>query len=179
MKAGEVPLDKAIHHSATTPLLALRRMWNRLLAALGFDPWHARSSGDVTVGQLMRKNFESIAASAKFDELMVLLERSHDNIFPVTEVDGSLHGVIDYHDLRNAVFDPHLGPLVCAADLARPAEEVLLQDSAIAEAWEQVRSSPYDLQPVISTAEQSKLVGVVARRDLYRFFLKRQQSESA
>ncbi len=179
MACGEVPLDKAIHHSSTTPLLALRRMWNRMLAAVGFDPWRTRTSTDVKVGDLMRKNFESIVASAKFDELVTLLEKSHDNVFPVTTTNGQLYGVIDYQDLRNAVFDPHLGPLVCAADLTRPASDVLPQDAAVQEAWELVRRSPYDFLPVVSEDERKTLVGVVARRDLYRFFLKRGQSESA
>jgi CBS domain-containing protein len=178
MACGEVPLDKAIHHTPTTPLLALRRMWNRLLAAVGFDPWHARSSADVTVADLMRKNYEFIAASAKFDELVVLLEKSHDNVFPVTTATGELYGVIDYQDLRNAVFDPHLGQLVCAADLARPANAVLPQDAALQEAWEAVKSSSYDFLPVVSESDGKKLVGVVARRDLFRFFLGRSQTES-
>ena len=178
LAAGEVPLDKAIHHSSTTPWLALRWMWNRLLAALGFDPWRSRSAEDLTVGDLMRKNYECIPASAQFDELVSLLERSHDNIFPVTDSDGQLYGMIHYPDMRNAVFDPNLGPLVCAADLARPVGNVLSQDAHITTAWELVRNSPYDYLPVVSPDEPKRLVGMVARRDLYRFFLGRSQEES-
>jgi Kef-type K+ transport system membrane component KefB/CBS domain-containing protein len=175
--AGEVPLDKAIHHTATTPWLAARRMWNRLLAALGLDPWRARSAADLTVRDLMRKNYEFIEASAEFDALLGVLERSHDNIFPVTEVGGQLHGVIDYEDLRNAVFDPNLGPLVRAADLARPPGQLLSEDAAIGEAWLLLRNSSYDFLPVVSADAAHRLVGVVARRDLYRFFLGRSQKD--
>lgn len=168
--AGEVPLDKAIRHQATTPWLEFRNMCNRLLAALGFDPWRSRSPGDLTVGDIMRRNFDSIEAAATFDDLVSVLEHSHDNIFPVISPDGKLAGVIRYRDLRNAVFDPDLGRLVRAVDLARPAVGVLEPEAPLTTAWKQVRNSPDDLLPVVS---EGALSGMVARRDLYRFFLRR------
>jgi len=172
LSAGEMPLDKAIHHQATTPWMELRNMCNRLLLAMGFDPWHLRSPDDLTVSDIMRKNYVTIQAAATFDELISVLEHSHDNIFPVINGDGELLGVIRYRELRNAVFDPKLGRLVRAVDLAQPAINVLHPDGPLRAAWELVRNSPDDLIPVGS---QGRLVGMVARRDLYRFFLKRSE----
>jgi Kef-type K+ transport system membrane component KefB len=173
LAAGEMPLDKAIRHRTTTPLIELRWMWNRLLIALGTTPWRGRSFETLTVGDLMRKNFEAIPASARFDELVTVLERSHDNVFPVTDTEGRLIGVIRYRDLRNAVFDPSVGPLVLAEDLARPARNALAADAPIGRAWKLVQNSPDDLFPVVATTDLGRLVGMVTRRDLYRFYLQR------
>jgi len=170
LSSGEVPLDKAIRHQATTPWLELRNMCNRLMLAFGFDPWHSRSPEELTVGDIMRKNFDSIEAAATFDELVSVLEHSHDNIFPVIGPDGDLAGVIRYRDLRKAVFDPNLGRLVRAIDLAQTTVPMLLPKAPLTTAWRLVRNSPDDLIPVVSEGE---LVGMVARRDLYRFFLRR------
>jgi len=173
MAAGEVPLDKAIRHGPTTPLIELRRLCNRLLIAVGLDPWHSRTAEDLKVGDLMRKNFESIPAGGTFDQLVGVLERSHDNVFPVVDAQGNLVGVIRYRELRKAVFDPNLGPLVCAADLAQPARNVLTTSDAVAEAVSLIRQTQDDLLPVVAGEDSERLVGIVARRDLYRFFLKR------
>lgn len=172
LSSGEVPLDKAIRHQATTPWLEFRSMCNRVVVALGFDPWHSRPAEELTVGDIMRTNFDSIDAAATFDELVSVLEHSHDNIFPVVYSDGQLAGVIRYRDLRNAVFDPDLGRLVRAVDLARPAVGVLAPEAPLTTALKQVRNSPDDLIPVVS---EGALGGMIARRDLYRFFLRRTQ----
>ncbi|MCH5376291.1 MAG: cation:proton antiporter [Planctomycetes bacterium] len=173
--AGEVPLDKAIRHGPTTPLIEFRRLWNRLFIALGLDPWRSRTPENLAVGDLMRKNFESIPAGGTFDQLVGVLERSHDNVFPVVDAQGDLIGVIRYRELRKAVFDPNLGPLVCAADLAQPARNVLTTDDVVAEAVTLIRQTQDDLLPVVAGEDSDRLVGIVARRDLYRFFLKRSQ----
>jgi CBS domain-containing protein len=175
--AGEVPLGKAIRHQSTTPLMEVRRIWNRLLTAFGVDPWKRRDPQNLTVAELMRKNFYAIPDAATFDEMVDVLEHSHDNVFPVTQGEGQLYGVIHYSKLRNAVFDAGLGSLVCAADLAEDPPSVLDPAASILEAWEVARDSHEDLLPVVSSADQ-KLVGMVARRDLYRFFLRRSQTSS-
>jgi Kef-type K+ transport system membrane component KefB len=173
LAAGEVPLDKAIHHDATTPLIEARRLLNRLWLALGFDPWRKRSADNLTIGDLMRKNFESIDVAANFDQLVGVLERSHDNVFPVVESSGRLFGVIRYRELRRAVFDAKLGPLVCAADLAQPTRNVVAADAPVSLAQSVIRKTQDDLLPVVASDEDDRLVGIVARRDLYRFFLSR------
>jgi CBS domain-containing protein len=59
--------------------------------------------------------------------------------------------------------------------LAQPARNVLTTEQAITEAVTLIRQTQDDLLPVVAGADSDRLVGVVARRDLYRFFLKRPQ----
>lgn len=176
--AGEVPLRKAIRHETTTVWREARNVLNRLLLACGIDPWRSRQSADLTAGDLMRKHYDSLSAAADFDAIVSLLEHSHDNVFPVIDADGTLVGTIRYAHLRDAVFDRQLGPLVCAADLAVAADYPLHSDTPLDETWRILQKSQDDLWPVVSREDSPSLLGMIARRDVYRFFLGRSQPDS-
>ncbi len=171
-RAGEIPLDHAIHHTTTTPWEELRSLVNQVVVALGFNPWQRRPAEQITVGELMRRNVKGIPAAANFDEVVEFIEHSRDNTFPVVGDNNEIVGVIRYTDLRDAMFDPDLGDLVCAADLATPVPYLLKPNEEIALALELFRESDDDCA-VVATVEQPRcLVGIVKRRDLFRFFLK-------
>lgn len=178
LAAGEVPLRKAIHHESTTVWSEARTVLHRLMLACGFDPWHATPPRDLTSGDLMRKNYDAVPANAHFEELVRVLEHSHDNVFPVVDEEGRLTGVIRYADLRDAVFDAQVAPLVRAVDLASPADYSLHPDTPLDETWRIVQASHDDLWPVVTRDSQPALVGMVARRDIYRFFLGRTNSNA-
>ena len=170
LRCGEVPLSHAIHHTSTSPLEALAALGNRLRAALGMDAWHGRAPEDLTVGQLMFRNVPSVSASSSFDEVMELIEHSHNNIYPVIDNDRALVGVIRYANLRDVMFDPELAGLVNAIDVAMPAAPLLYADDALPTAWQQFRHSHDDCIHVVTREEPHRLVGMVKRRDLIRLF---------
>ena len=170
IRAGEVPLSHAIFHSTTTPLDELRGIFNRLLLAVGRDPWHGRETKTINVGELMRPDVEAITASATFAEVVEFIEDCHDNTFPVIEEGRRLMGVIRYPDLRDAMFDAELGTLVCAADLAIPSFPVLRIDDTLDLAWSTFGRTDDDVVFVVDRLETPQLVGILKRRDLYRFF---------
>lgn len=170
MRSGEVPLEKAIQHRSTTPGEELRNMLNRLLTALGRDPFAGRPLDDVTVSQLMRAHAKGVSPAATFDELVDFIEASHDNTFPVVNDENVMMGVIRYTDVRDALFYPRLGRLVCAADLAVPSPPRLHADDPVTRAWELFLHSQDDSWPVVTREEPYKLMGMVRRKDLLRLF---------
>jgi Kef-type K+ transport system membrane component KefB/CBS domain-containing protein len=172
IRTGEVPLAHAIRHTTTTPLQELSALWARLLAAAGLDPYRKKSPEQMTVQQLMRKNVQGVPWSATFDEIVAFLERSHDNTFAVVGDGGELAGVMSYADLRDSLFDPDLGGLVRAVDLAVPARHTLYPDEPIARAWELFAKATDDCIPVISREQPYRLLGMVKRRDMLRFFVR-------
>ncbi|MCA9247363.1 MAG: cation:proton antiporter [Planctomycetales bacterium] len=175
IRAGEVPLSHAIFHSATTPLDELRGLVNRILQALGRDPWQGRETKTISVAELMRRDVEAISAAATFAEVVEFIEDCHDNTFPVIETTGVLAGVIRYPDLRDAMFDHELGTLVCAADLAIPSFPVLRPDDTLDLAWSTFGRVADDVVFVVDRLESPKLVGILKRRDLFRFFARGNQ----
>ena len=169
VRAGEMPLDKAIMHTSTTVWEGLQQVLNRIVVALGRDPF-ARSSVDaLTVGQLMRRNIKGIPPTATFDEVAQWIEHSHDNTFPVVDEDQGFLGVIRYYDIRDTVFDVGLSVLVIASDMATEPELTLTSEDPLTDALEYFRHGRYDAIPIVDR-ETNKYVGLVRRKDLIRFF---------
>ena len=173
LRAGEVPLLEALHHTSTTPLEEARTLWRRIREALGMEPFSRRAAEQLTIGQLMRANIETVPASATFGELVQRIEHSHDNVFPVTGDGGELVGVIRYRNLRQALFVPDIGALVRAADLAEMPLTLLYPDDPLEKAWAVLRTTEDDSAPVVSREEPHRVLGMIRRRDLFRLFAKR------
>lgn len=172
VRSGEVPLDHLIHHTTTTPLEQLQLLGNRIVVAFGFNPWQRRLSQEVTIGRLVRRNIRGIPATANFEAVADFIEQSHDNVFAVVDDEKTLVGIIRYADLRDALFDPELGDLVCAADLAMDATDTLGPDDSVAHGLEIFRHGDDDCLPVVTDEPPGQLLGMVRRRDLFRYFLR-------
>jgi len=172
LRTGEVPIDQAIRHTSTTPLDELTALIDRVKTAVGLDPWKHRSMDEIKVSQLMRKNVRAIPAAANFRQVIDFIEHSHDNTFAVVANEDVLMGVIRYPELRDTLFDPEMGELVCAVDLASPARRLLFADEPLSQAREIFRRTHDDCIPVVSREEPHVLLGMVKRRDLFRLFLK-------
>lgn len=172
--AGEVPLAQAIHRSTTDWLAPLRTLWNRLLVAAGRAPWKGRSADEMTVKELMRANVRTVPQAATFDEVVLAIEQSRDNVYPVVGAGDELLGVIRYRDLSSALFDPALGSLVRAADVTTPVGRALYADDPVARACEIFSSTKDDCIPVVTREQPHQLLGVVRRRDVLRMLIQGQ-----
>ena len=172
LRAGEVPLAKAIRHSSTSLVDPLRSVWNRLLIASGRNPWSNRCAEDIAVKELMRKNVKGVKQAATFADVVAQIEHSRHDTYPVVGPVGELVGVIRYRELSSAMFDPALGGLVRAADVTTPAGWVLHPDEPISRAYDLLQQSKDDCIPVVAAEEPFQLVGLVRRRDVLRLLLR-------
>ncbi len=166
MRTGEVPLDVAIHHSDTTLSDELNSLWTRLMMAVGVDSWRSCALESITVEELMRRDVRGIPASATYRRVVDFIERSHDNMLPVIDEDGSVVGMISYSDLRDEHFDPGLGPLVRATDLVMTSFPLLHPDESAMHAWREFKQSNADCLPVVTRDRPYRLLGILRRRDL-------------
>ena len=174
LRAGEVPLAQAIGHTSTTIFDEFRRMVNRLRIALGLDPWARRVRSEIKVSEVMRTNMKGLPAQAAFDDVIAYMHHSHDNVFPVVGSEGEVVGLIRYPNVRSVLFDPALGSLVNAEDIAIPVNETFYPDEPITAAWTYFQRQQDDAVPVIAREEPHRLLGIVRRRDLYQLFIQRQ-----
>ncbi len=168
LQAGEVPVAHAIRHVTTTPVEELSYMSRRLLEALGLRKKQI-AAADVPVKELMRKTFDAVPVSATFDDVVHLLEKSHQNTFPVVDRANQLVGIIRYTDLRDVLFDPELGALVRADDIALPPPLVLDPEEKLKDIWTRIGQVQDDTVPVVSSGT---LVGVLRPRDVFRLVVK-------
>ncbi|MFT5523866.1 MAG: Kef-type K+ transport system membrane component KefB [Pirellulaceae bacterium] len=166
LKSGEVPFSHAISHSDRTLLGELKAMINRGLLAIGINPWQRISTEELQIEPMMQRNFKTLDASATFKKTVNFIEQSRDNTYTVVAEDGAIVGIIRFGDLRDEHFDPELGGLVRAIDLARQTFPRLFPDQPIAEAWAAFRDNNYDVLPVISRQAPHPVVGMIRRRDI-------------
>ena len=168
LQAGEVPVAHAIRHVTTTPVEELTYMSRRILEALGLRKRQI-AAADVPVKELMRKTFDAIPVTATFDEVVHLLEKSHQNTFPVVDANNHLVGIIRYTDLRDVLFDPELGSLVRADDIALPPVMALDPEERLKDIWGRIGAVHDDTIPVV---KDGVLVGVLRPRDVFRLVVK-------
>ena len=167
LRSGEVPLAQAIHHTSNTPLSQLRKVWRSLRAAVRREsPAPSPPAKEKTVADLLRRNVQGIHESAGFDAVVAHIEHSHDNTYPVVNDELALVGLIRYALVSNALFDPMVGSLVRAEDLATPAIHVLHPEDPISRAVELFRLEADDCLPVVSPEAPHPLLGIVRRSDV-------------
>ncbi|MBN2218505.1 MAG: cation:proton antiporter [Pirellulales bacterium] len=172
IRSGEVPLAQAVPHGGVDLADQARTVWNRLLAALGRDPWRSRSSDSLNVGDLMRKKVNVVNQSATFGQLIEIIEHSRDNTYPVVGGSGELIGVIRYRELSSVLFDPSLGTLVRAADVTTPPGAMLYDDEPVSRACSLLAHTQDDCIPVVNRDEPRRFVGLVRRRDVLRLLIR-------
>lgn len=169
--SGEVPLAQAIPHAGTDWIEQLRTIWNRVLPAFGYDPWHGRSTDELTVNELMRKKVKAVPQDATFDEIVDVIEHSRDNTYPVVGSVGELVGLIRYRELSHVLFDDSLGSLVRAGDVMTPAGRTLAPDDPASKACAMFSSGKDDCIAVTTREKPHELLGVVRRRDVLRLLV--------
>jgi len=172
LHAGEVPLAQAIYHPTTAVVDQWRTVVNRITLALGRNPHKGRTSDDLTIGELMRKNAVGIPQTATFDELVDLIEHSRDNVYPVVGDAGELVGLIRYREVSSVLFDPDLGSLVRADDVMTKTTRLLHPDDLASTAFDIFEHSKDDCLPIVSVDEPHLLVGILRRRDVLRLLIR-------
>jgi CIC family chloride channel protein len=119
-----------------------------------------RDVGIRTVG------IETIPASTPFRELIHVVARSTETLFPVVDAQGRLTGIFSLRDLRLALVGSEWGPLVLADDLAyRPVVSVTPDDN-LHTALRHMTELNIDEIPVVDQNEPTHLLGLLSRRDL-------------
>jgi len=120
----------------------------------------------LQVRHLMRTNVKCIPVSAKFDEVLRVMEQSRFDHFPVVDDDGGLVGVIHYSDLRNFIYDPVLADLVTAQDLCNPDTPAVYVDTPLGEVLSVFEGRDMGWLPVVAGPDSRQVVGIIEQRDL-------------
>ena len=112
------------------------------------------------------EGIEKMPAAMPFRELIHLVARSTETLFPVVDGHGKLTGIFTLRDLRLALIGSEWGPLVLADDLAyRPVLSVTPDDN-LHTALRYMTELNIDEIPVVDPEDPTSLVGLLSRRDL-------------
>ena len=168
LRAGEMPVAAAILHTTDSPVGQFRSMVFQIMKSFGLNPLQGNPADRLDVDRVMRRNVKPLLAGAHLDEVLIHMEHSHDNTYPVVNDDNELIGTIRYPDVRDVIFEPSAKMLVTAEDLAVPTKKFLNQEQTLGDAWDVLKNGRDDCAVVVTTDDPHRYVGVVRRRDLLR-----------
>ncbi len=166
LRAGEVPVFEAIHHTSNTPLGQLGSVWDSVKRYFGCYLGKKTARQDLTVQQLMRSRVRPIPQEATFDDVLRFVEHTHDDTYPVVDSGNILIGIIRYRELSRALFDPAVSKLIRADDMVIGAQVVLHPEQSAEEAMRTFRTTTDDCIPVVSVESPPEFLGIVRRRDV-------------
>ncbi len=177
LQAGEVPLMRAIRHTSSSPLAELQALWIRLKVSLGFrQPWPDPSK-ELRVRDLVRRNVPALDQAATFDEIIALIEHSHDNTYAVVDDRRVVVGMIHYADISQVLLNRTVSKLVRAADIATEAKLILHSEDPASRAMAMFRGTKEDCLPVVDSQSPHPLLGVVRRRDIVGYLTHRENKQ--
>jgi len=120
----------------------------------------------IPVREVMNPRVETIPEGMALQELTQRISLSKYNSFPVINDRGQLVGILSYADYRDAFLDENLNDLIVAKDLATRKVVTIKADASLYDALEKITANDFSLLPVVSAEDDSKLVGVITRRDI-------------
>ncbi len=122
------------------------------------------------------EGLEKIPAATPFRDLIHVVARSAETLFPVVDAQGRLTGIFTLRDLRIALLGAEWGPLVVADDLAyRPVVSVTPDDN-LHTALQRLTELNIDEIPVVDPNDSGHLLGLLGRRELSTAYSSRIES---
>lgn len=126
----------------------------------------------IPIRQHIQREFETIPENMRFKDILKLMKNSTRSTFPVVNTRNHLVGIISLRDIRPYLFDEHLYPLLIAKDVAREDYFSLTPDQSLADVLRMFDLTDAEMLPVTSRRNPRKLLGVIFRDDLMRWYRK-------
>jgi chloride channel protein, CIC family len=122
----------------------------------------------LTVGQVFQpdKPFLPLPASTRFGLLQKAVATSGQTVFPVTDGDGWLMGLVSLNDVRPVLFEDFLRGLVVVGELSRPPVSLSLTES-LYDALLKFLDTGYSQLPVVELREgRQHILGMLDHADV-------------
>jgi len=126
----------------------------------------------IPIRQHIQREFETIPENMRFRDILKLMKTSAHSTFPVVDKKGYIVGIISLRDIRPYLFDEHLYPLLIAKDVAREDYFSITPNQSLADVLRMFDLTDAEMLPVTSRRNPRKLLGVIFRDDLMRWYRK-------
>ncbi|UCC12709.1 MAG: CBS domain-containing protein [candidate division WOR-3 bacterium] len=152
---------------------------------------------DLPVSELMNRNVLTVLPSTTLKDLISLMRKTHQHIFPVLADDATLLGVVNYNDILNIFrpfsrsvseivkrmpfvdsiddedlnleLSPEMGMLILVDDIINKNYISVKETSTIKEARRLMRIHKLQMLPVVS---DKKFIGVISTLDILVYVFK-------
>ena len=111
------------------------------------------------------KEVVTIPANSSLQQVLNRTTETTQSCFPVVSENDEMIGMISYADIRPYLYEPDLGILVIAGEIAVPVVPLVLSDS-LDVALRKIIEMEVDEMPVVSSEGETKIIALLSRRDI-------------
>lgn len=119
---------------------------------------------DLSLTKLIETNFQPVLETARLRDLIVVIEKTTRNIFPVITEDGKLTGVIELNSIRDIMFNTELYDKVMVKELMRKPPAVIEETETMDEVMKKFDATDSWNLPV---TRQGKYRGFISKSTIF------------
>jgi len=116
------------------------------------------------------RRVDTIPEDMRFKDMLKLIVNSNQQDFPVVDRYGNLMGIISMTDLRTAMADETLYPLLVARDLAVANVETLTPEDPLHIALSVMADVDVREIPVVEKKDSKRVIAMLSRKDILRAY---------
>ncbi len=121
---------------------------------------------------VMDRKIETFPEDMGFENMLQCIIGSNQQDFPVVNKDGNLVGVISMTDLRTAMADVSLHPVLVARDIAVTGVVAVTMEDSLNSVLKLMAVLNVRELPVVSKEDPKKIISIVSRKDITRAYHK-------
>ena len=122
----------------------------------------------LKMGNVIEKDFQTVAPEQSLGELVKIISTSHRNLFPVVDYNGKLMGIVQLDDIRNIMFRPMLYSRFKVEQLMTAPPAFVNEDATMEKVMELFESTNAWNLPVID--KEGKYVGFVSKSKIFNSY---------
>jgi CIC family chloride channel protein len=123
----------------------------------------------MNINSLIESDFHTVHPNDKMRDLIKVITKTHRNIFPVTESDGTFRGIVKMDDIRHIMFNQEMYDQLYVRDLMFMPQYVIERHESMEEVARKFQvSGRYN----IAVLEKGKYLGFVSRAKLFSSYRK-------
>jgi len=119
---------------------------------------------------IMHSSVPTVNQATPLREIVELFLEQNENHYFVVDEEGTLRGEIGIHDIKDVLQETGLGHVVIAADLMQPVIYQVQRRENLQDTMMLLSGAEQDELPVVDSADNPKLAGMVSRRDILELY---------
>ena len=120
----------------------------------------------IPVDRVMNTEMETLFEGLTMGDLFQIISKSKYNSFPVLNGSNKLTGMLSFNDYSEALFNEDLKDLVIVRDIAALEVVKISVDKNLFDALEKISPRDLSILPVVSSDDETELLGILTRRDI-------------
>jgi CIC family chloride channel protein len=118
------------------------------------------------------KNYETVEEGVSLQQILSM-KSSRQAYYPVIDREGRFAGIFSLNDVRSVLDETEVWQLLVAADIAHHKVLTVHPRETLSEVAGKFAETSYDELPVVADEDESRLVGMISRRQLNNAYIRR------